>query len=170
MAIAVIVAWLAYYLICFLVTHPVVPKIIELASPLAENLNLELVDAVFQTNRTPPVLRIDIRNPDGDTSLENCEQMSRVLEEELDLSEIISGAYVLEISSPGISRTLTTDREFTAFKGFAVTVKTFAPYKNQKEWQGRLQHRDETAIHINNKGKAIAIPRDLVAKVQLDDG
>lgn len=151
-------------------THPVVPQIIALASPLAKNLDLELVDAVFQTNRTPPVLRIDVKNPLGDTSLENCEQMSRVLEEQLDLDEIIPGAYVLEISSPGISRTLSSDREFIAFKGFAVTIKTFAPYKNKKQWQGRLQHRDETAIHINNKGKAISIPRDLVAKVQLDDG
>ena len=151
-------------------THPVVPKIIELASPLAENLSLELVDAVFQTNKTPPVLRIDVRNPHSDTSLENCEQMSRILEEQLDLSEIIPGAYVLEISSPGISRTLTTDREFIAFKGFGVIVKTFAPYKNKKQWEGRLQYRDETTLHINNKGKAIAIPRDLVAKVQLDDG
>ena len=150
--------------------HPVVPKIIEGASPLAEELNLELVDAVFQTNKTPPILRLDIRNPHGDTSLENCEQMSRVLEEKLDLTEIIPGAYVLEISSPGISRILTTDREFIAFKGFAVIVKTFAPYKNKKQWQGRLQYRDEKVIEINDKGKAIAIPRELVAKVQLDDG
>ncbi len=150
-------------------THPVVPQIIELASPLAQELNLELVDAVFQTNKTPPILRIDVRNPHSDTSLENCEQMSRILEEKLDLTEIIPGAYVLEISSPGISRTLTTDREFIAFKGFAVTIKTFAPYKNKKEWKGRLQQRDETAIHINQKGKAIAIPRELVAKVQLDE-
>ena len=150
-------------------THPVVPQIIELASPLAEDLDLELVDAVFQTNKTPPILRIDVRNPHGDTSLENCEQMSIILSEKLDLTEIIPGAYVLEISSPGISRTLTSDREFIAFKGFAVSIKTFAPYKNKKEWQGRLQHRDETAIHINQKGKAIAIPRELVAKVQLDD-
>ncbi len=150
-------------------THPVVPQIIELASDLAKDLELELVDAIFQTNKTPPVLRIDVRNSQGDTSLENCEQMSRLLEEKLDLTEIIPGAYVLEISSPGISRTLTTDREFIAFKGFAVTVKTFAPYKDQKHWQGRLQCRDETAIHINNKGKAIAIPRELIAKVQLDD-
>ncbi|MEN9870636.1 MAG: hypothetical protein RLZZ171_1624, partial [Cyanobacteriota bacterium] len=89
-------------------THPLVPKIIELASPLAEDLNLELVDAVFQTNKTPPILRIDVRNFEGDTSLENCEQMSRMLEEKLDLTEIIPGAYVLEISSPGVSRTLTT--------------------------------------------------------------
>ncbi|MEM6613258.1 MAG: ribosome maturation factor RimP [Cyanobacteria bacterium P01_C01_bin.72] len=151
-------------------THPVVPKIIELASPLAHELRLELVDAVFQTNKTPPILRIDVRNPHGNTSLENCEQMSRILEEKLDLTEIIPGAYVLEISSPGISRTLTTDREFIAFKGFGVSIKTFAPYKNKKQWQGRLQKRDEAAIHINDKGKAIAIPRDLVAKVQLEDG
>lgn len=150
-------------------THPVVPRIIELASPLAKNLNLELVDAVFQTNKTPPILRIDVRNLQTDTSLENCEQMSRILEEKLDLAEIISGAYVLEISSPGISRTLTTDRDFIAFKGFAVIVKTFAPYKNQKQWQGRLQQRDETTLHLNQKGKAIAIPRELIAKVQLDD-
>lgn len=150
-------------------THPVVPQIIELASPLAKELNLELVDAVFQTNKTPPILRIDVRNPHADTSLENCEQMSRILEEKLDLTEIIPGAYVLEISSPGISRTLTTDREFIAFKGFAVTIKTFAPYKNKKEWLGRLQKRDDTAIHINQKGKAIAIPRELVAKVQLGE-
>ena len=151
-------------------THPVVPKIIELASPLAEELGLELVDAVFQTNKTPPNLRIDVRNPNGDTSLEHCEQMSRALDEKLDLTEIIPSAYVLEISSPGISRILTTDREFIAFKGFAVKIKTFAPYKNKKQWQGRLQYRDEKVIEINDKGKAIAIPRELVAKVQLDDG
>ena len=150
-------------------THPVVPKIIELASPLAEGLGLELVDAVFQTNKTPPTLRIDVRNNSGDTSLENCEQMSRILGEKLDLDEIIPGAYVLEISSPGISRTLTTEREFIAFKGFAVSIKTFAPYKNKKEWKGRLQGRDETVVRINTKGKAIAIPRDLIAKVQLED-
>lgn len=151
-------------------THPVIPQIIELATPLAQTLNLELIDAVFQTNKTPPILRIDIRNPRAETSLENCEQMSRILEEKLDLAEVIPGNYVLEISSPGISRTLTTDREFIAFKGFAVTINTFAPYKNHKQWQGRLQNRDDSAIHINQKGKAIAIPRELVAKVQLDDG
>ena len=150
-------------------THPVIPQIIELASPLAKELNLELVDAVFQTNKTPPILRIDVRNPDTDTSLENCEQMSRILEEKLDLESIIPGNYVLEISSPGISSTLTTERDFTAFKGFTVTIKTVALYKNKQEWKGRLQKRDETAIHINQKGKAIAIPRELVAEVQLDE-
>ena len=150
-------------------THPVVPQIIELATPLAQELNLALVDAVFQTNKKPAVLRIDVRNLSTDTSLEDCERMSRALETQLDLAEIVPGSYVLEVSSPGISRTLSADREFVAFKGFPVTVKTFAPYKQQKEWLGNLQGRDETTIYINQKGKAIAIPRELVAKVSLTE-
>lgn len=151
-------------------THPLVNQIIELASPLAQELKLELVDAVFQTNKNPPILRIDVRNPNADTSLENCEQMSRILESKLDLAEIIPGAYVLEISSPGISRVLTRERDFIAFKGFMVKIETSAPYKNQTQWQGRLQNRDSKAIHISQKGKAIAIPLELVLKVELDDG
>jgi ribosome maturation factor RimP len=151
-------------------THPVVPQIIELAKPLAEQLNLELVDIVFQTNKNPPVLRVDVRNRSNDTSLADCEHMSRSLEAELDTTEIIPGSYVLEISSPGIPKTLTTDREFISFKGFGIDIETHAPYKQQQQWQGKLLHRDDKAIYINQKGKTIAIPRNLVAKVQLQDG
>jgi ribosome maturation factor RimP len=147
----------------------VISQIIDLATPLAQELNLELVDVVLQTNKKPPVLRVDIRNPTADTSLDDCERMSRALEAKLDATEILSSSYVLEISSPGISRLLTTDREFIAFKGFAVIVKTFAPYKEQKEWQGKLLGRDAEAVYINQRGKAIAIPCNLVAKVQLND-
>ena len=150
-------------------SHPLIPQIIELATPIAQQLNLEVVGAVFQTNQRPPILRVDVRNLSNDTSLNDCEQMSRELETALDDTEVIPGAYVLEISSPGISRQLTTDREFVSFKGFSVIVKTFAPYKDQKEWQGKLQGRDEQAVYLNRQGRAIAIPRELIAKVQLND-
>ncbi len=150
-------------------THSLVPQIIELATPIAQKLNLEVVDVVFQTNKNPPVLRIDIRNLLQDTGLEDCEQMSKVLEAQLDATALITGAYVLEVSSPGITRNLTTDREFITFKGFVVVVKTFAPYKNQKLWKGKLQGRDENNVYLNQKGKTITIPRHLVAKVQIDD-
>ena len=58
-------------------THPLVPQIIELASPLASGIGLEIVGAVFQTNQSPPVLRIDVRNPNQeDTGLDDCERLS----------------------------------------------------------------------------------------------
>lgn len=149
--------------------HPLIPQILDLAGPVAESLGLEVVGAVFHTNQRPPVLRVDIRNPMSDTGLNDCEQMSRSLEAALDAAEIIPDAYVLEISSPGISRLLTTDREFISFKGFGVVVATSEPYAGQQEWTGQLIARDEAAVHINQKGRAIAIPRSLVTRVQLDE-
>jgi ribosome maturation factor RimP len=95
--------------------------------------------------------------------------MSRALEEILDASEVLSGAYVLEISSPGISRELASDREFISFKGFDVVVQTHETYLNQRELRGKLLLRDEQAVHINQKGKAIAIPREIISRVRLDD-
>lgn len=149
--------------------HPLIPQIIELATPVAEQLQLEVVGAVFHTNQNPPVLRVDIRNPQQDTGLEDCERMSRALEPALDEANIIPDAYVLEISSPGISRQLTTDREFISFKGFAVIVTTSQPYEGQQEWTGQLIRRDENSVYLNQKGRAIAIPRPLVSKVQLNE-
>ncbi|MDP8965162.1 MAG: ribosome maturation factor RimP [Cyanobacteriota bacterium] len=150
-------------------THPLIPQLIDLATPVAEDLGLEVVGAVFHTNRRPPVLRVDIRNSVGDTGLDDCERMSRALEEKLDQVNLIPDTYVLEISSPGISRQLTTDREFLSFKGFSVIVTASEPYEGHKEWRGKLVGRDDSGVHLNQKGRAIAIPRELVTRVQLND-
>lgn len=150
-------------------THPLIPQIIDLATPIAQELGLEVVSAVFQTHQNPSVLRVDIRNPKADTSLNDCEQMSRALEATLDSLDAIPEAYVLEVSSPGTSRTLTTDREFIAFKGFPVRVETDRPFEGRQKWTGQLVGRDETAVRLNRKGRLVAIPREFVAAVQLND-
>lgn len=150
-------------------THPLVPQIIDLATPVAQQLGLEIVGIVFHTNQRPPVLRVDIRNPQQDTGLDDCERMSRALEASLDVAEIIPDAYVLEVSSPGISRQMITDRDFISFKGFPVVISTSPPYAGQQEWIGQLIRRDETTVYLNRKGRVIEIPRSLVTRVQLDE-
>ncbi|MCY7285032.1 MAG: ribosome maturation factor RimP [Cyanobacteria bacterium CAN_BIN43] len=147
--------------------HPLIPQITELATPVAAALGLDVVGAVFHTNQSPPVLRIDIRNQQQDTSLQDCALMSQALEAVLDESEVIPDAYVLEVSSPGISRTLITDREFISFKGFPVEVTTLEPYKGQNIWTGNLVRREDESVYLSQKGRAIAIPRPLIERVQL---
>jgi ribosome maturation factor RimP len=95
--------------------------------------------------------------------------MTHALEPALDASNLIPDAYVLEISSPGISRVLTSDREFIAFKGFKVCVTTAEPYEHQTQWSGQLVGRDNTTLVISQKGRIISIPRHLVTTVQLDE-
>jgi len=147
--------------------HPLIPQITELATPVAAALGLDVVGAVFHTNQSPPVLRIDIRNQQQDTSLQDCALMSQALEAVLDESEVIPDAYVLEVSSPGISRTLITDREFISFKGFPVEVTTLEPYKGQNIWTGNLVRREDESVYLSQKGRAIAIPCPLIERVQL---
>jgi ribosome maturation factor RimP len=150
-------------------THPLIPQIIDLATPVAAELGLEVVSIVFHTNQNPPVLRIDIFNPLQDIRLDDCERMSRAFEASLDAAEIIPDAYVLEVSSPGISRQLVTDREFISFKGFPVVISTSPPYEQQQEWIGLLIRRDETTVYLNQKGRVVEILRNLITKVQMDE-
>lgn len=151
-------------------THPLIPQILKLATPIAESLGLEVVTAVFHTNQSPPILRVDIRNLHQDTSLDDCEQMSLALEPVLDEGSLIPDAYVLEVSSPGIPQQLTSDREFVSFKGFPVKIETSPSYEGHKEWIGQLIRRDENAVYLNKKGRSIAIPRSFIIKVELDEG
>jgi ribosome maturation factor RimP len=150
-------------------SHPLIPQIIDIAAPVAANLGLEVVGAVFHTHQNPPVLRIDIRNEEQDTSLNDCERMSRALEAALDASDLDLDAYVLEVSSPGISRSLTTDREFISFKGFPVEVTSTEPVNGTTSWTGQLIRRDDTSVYINQKGRSIAIPRQSIDQVLLVD-
>lgn len=148
--------------------HPLIPQVIELAAPIADSVGLEIVDAVFQTNQSPPVLRVDVRNPaQEDTGLNDCERLSIALTEALDESNLIPDAYVLEVSSPGVSDVLSSDRDFQVFKGFPVEVRLIEPYKNKQIWQGSLIGRDDDKLTLNLKGRPIKIPRELVQSVQL---
>ncbi|NJN23572.1 MAG: ribosome maturation factor RimP [Acaryochloridaceae cyanobacterium RL_2_7] len=148
-------------------THPLINKLIPLAQPIAKELGLEILDAVFQTNQSPPVLRFDVRNVTADTGLEDCEKLSRELDALLEQSHLIPDAYVLEVSSPGLSDILTEDRDFVTFRGFPVLVHTQEPYKKSQEWTGLLVERNEKALKLNLKGRMVSIPLELIDWVKL---
>lgn len=147
--------------------HPCIPPVLDLANPIAAALNLEVVHAVFQTNHHPPVLRIDIRCREGNTSLEDCERMSRALEEALEQHQTLSESYVLEVSSPGIPEILTTDQEFISFKGFPVMVEVHTPTKGVQHHRGNLVARDDQQVIINQKGRSLKFDRQAVTQVRL---
>jgi ribosome maturation factor RimP len=138
--------------------------------PVAERLGLDVVEAVFQTNHSPPVLRIDVRSrQQEDTSLDECAHMSQALESVLDDTNLIPDAYVLEVSSPGISSELISDRDFIVFKGFMVEVHLSEPHKNRRTWAGQLLKRDDEHVYLTRKGKPAKLPRGLVQTVRLSD-
>lgn len=153
--------------------HPLVSEVAALAAPIAAELELDVVAVVFQTDRSPPILRVDVRprNADTDTSLDDCERMSRALEARLDASNAIAAdaSYILEISSPGLSEELTSDRDYESFRGFPVRAIVDPPHKGKTEWRGRLQTRDDQMLYLNQKGRRISLPREAIVRVLLDE-
>jgi ribosome maturation factor RimP len=112
-------------------------------------------------------LRINIRNSAQETGLNDCEQMSRALEEILDQQVTIPEAYVLEISSPGVSKLLSSERDFISFRGFAVLVTTTVTDENHQQWRGTLQKRDSQKLYLNQKGRIVEIPVQIIESVEL---
>ncbi len=149
--------------------HPIVPQVEALATPIAADLGVELVHIVFHTNQHPPVLRVDIRplEPDVDTSLSDCEAMSLALEARLDEVDLVGGNYVLEVSSPGLAEILTSERDFTVFKGFPVEVTVDPPHKDRSQWLGTLVSREADSVVITQKGRKVKLPRSSVKQVML---
>jgi ribosome maturation factor RimP len=76
---------------------------------------------------------------------------------------------VLEVSSPGVSPQLVSDRDLLVFKGFMVEVQLSEAYRGKQLWVGQLVRRDDSAVVLNQKGKAISLPRELVQSVQLSN-
>jgi ribosome maturation factor RimP len=151
--------------------HPLVPQVQALAEPIARELGFELVHIVFHTNQHPPVLRIDIRplDPSQETSHAHCETMSQALEPHLDAVDWMTQSYILEVSSPGLSDLLTSERDFTVFKGFPVAVEVDPPYKGKSTWFGHLLSREPEVIALSQKGRRIEIPREHVQRVILQE-
>jgi ribosome maturation factor RimP len=99
-----------------------------LAESVAHPLGLCIVDVKFGQQGKRRTLEVTIHRQSGSVSLDDCERVSRRLEQLLDEAAatsgpIVEGAYLLEVQSPGIDRQLKTEREFRSFVGQKVLVQ-----------------------------------------------
>lgn len=115
----------------------IIKTVEQLAEPIADKNNFELVDVEFIKEGPNWYLRIYI-DKEGGISIDDCELVSRSIEGVLEDKDFIEQAYILEVSSPGIDRVLKKDNEFVKYKGRIVDIKLYKPINNNKEFQGEL--------------------------------
>ena len=124
--------------------------------------DFELVDVEYVKERDW-YLRVFV-DKTGGIDLDDCQDLSEQLSERLDELDIISGAYILEVSSPGIDRILKKDKDFLREAGKVVDVTLYAPIDGKKIFVGELVGRDENFLHIKDLSP---LPREKVAQVRL---
>ena len=130
----------------------------------------DICDVKLHTHQKPMTLQVQIRRNDSnhyDVSLEDCARLSGPIGEAIEASSLLSEAYVLEISSPGINEFLTEDRDFKTFKGFPVEVLSITENGLELNQKGLLHERNESHLVLNMKGKITRISIGLVKSVRL---
>ncbi len=150
------------------VPHPLTPDLERHAAQVASQAGLELEGVEVLTHRIPMTVRVRVQRRDGsDVSLDECAALSGPLGEVLDAEGLIEGAYVLEVSSPGIADELHSDRDFHSFRGFPVEVLRRESSGGPSRLLGLLLGRDDQAVRLNLRGRTLCIPREEVLQVRL---
>jgi ribosome maturation factor RimP len=135
--------------------------------PAVQARGLTLVDLEVRGHGRRTAVRIYVDKPGGVT-IDDCQGLSREVGDLIDVADVVSGSYDLEVSSPGLDRELRRDREFRWALGRLVRVWTRDPVDGRRELSGRLVLVDEAALTLATTDGPRQVSRSLVAKARLE--
>ncbi len=149
-------------------------EILEQITPLIENTamryNLIPVEIEFVKENHRWYLRVYLFSYDHPVTLEDCENVTRSMEDFLD--ELIPCKYYLEVSSPGLERKFKSEKEYIIFRGRNVSIKLKEQPTDGSEqiFKAKLVEYDEnegiTVIRLKDE-KEMIIPMDKIKNTRL---
>jgi ribosome maturation factor RimP len=136
-------------------------RISEIAERVASSEGLELVDVEVRGGSHNRIVRVYIDKPAG-VSHADCELVSRQLGPILDVEDLISGRYTLEVSSPGLDRKLLRPADYERFQGRKARIQLQDARKGRQQLTGRLRGYKDGEISLE-------IGRESVVRFRFED-
>ncbi|OGP69056.1 MAG: hypothetical protein A2169_13760 [Deltaproteobacteria bacterium RBG_13_47_9] len=145
----------------------IVDRVQAIANPILLNEGLELVEIQYRREARGWVLRLYI-DKEGGITLDDCTRTSQEVGRSLDIEDFILTPYTLEVSSPGLTRSLIDEKDFIRYCNHLIKVKTFSLIENRRQFKGKLLKVSEKQIEIETEGGIFRIPLSNVAKANLE--
>ena len=150
--------------------HEILEKITQLIENTAIRYNLIPVEIEFVKENHRWYVRIYIYSYEKDVTLDDCENMTRSLNEFLDT--LIPVKYYLEVSSPGLERKFKSDKEFLIFKGRRVSIKLKEALEGETEiiFKGEIVDWDDNeglTFFRFEDGQELKIPKENIKSAKL---
>jgi len=136
-------------------------KLQTIAAKICQSQNLHLVEVKVRGSARQPLLEVFADSEQGIT-LRQCENLSRLIQDELDMDEAFMGGYRLNVSSPGLDRPLSEDWEFNKNLGKKVIV-VFTENGESRTTEGVLNSFDAHELVVDQK----PISRSTITKVKV---
>ncbi len=146
----------------------IIKQVEALAEPLCDSEGLELVHVEYQRESAGRILRLYIDRAGG-VALDDCVNVSRQLNDLLDVYLDDIGSYNLEVTSPGPERPLSKPQDYERFKGRRAKIKTWQPVNDQKNFTGIILGAAADQIKLSSNEKTVVIPYGNISKARLVD-
>ncbi len=145
----------------------IVDRVCAIVNPVVSDEGMELVEVEYRRESRGWVLRLYIDKAGGVT-LDDCTRISQEVGRSLDVEDLISVPYTLEVSSPGLNRPLRKEEDFIRYRNQNIKVKTLNPIENRRQFRGKLLGVLENRIEIEIDERIFQIPLSNVAKANLE--
>jgi ribosome maturation factor RimP len=128
----------------------VADRVRDLVLPILADRHLDLYDV----EHAGGVLRVVV-DREGGLDLDALSDATRAVSRALDEADPLSSRYTLEVTSPGLERTLRTPEHFAGAVGETVKIKTAPGADNERRVEGVLDAADGLGISVRTgKGDA----------------
>ncbi|MFP6712142.1 MAG: ribosome maturation factor RimP [Rhodospirillales bacterium] len=142
-------------------------KVQDLISPALESMGYEIVRVQISGDKNK-TLQVMAERPDGkNMTVEDCASISREISAILDVDDPISGAYSLEVSSPGIDRPLVRLKDFERYAGFDARVDMNFLIEGRKKFKGKLLGIQNDKVEIRVKEETFELPFGDIRRAKL---
>ncbi|MDD3804643.1 MAG: ribosome maturation factor RimP [bacterium] len=143
-----------------------VERLEAIIEPILARENYELVDIEFVRAGRHSYLRLFV-DKDGGVTLDDCEHISCTVGAYLDESDLMTEAYHLEVSSPGLDRVIKKEKDFRRFAGRKASITTFYPIEDRRKFNGMLKGLKEGKVLIEVEDVVYVIPLEDISKTRL---
>jgi len=147
-------------------TDTIIEKIKQVALPLCQAEDFEIVHLEFVSGHKETILRLYLDKPGG-IKLDDCVYVSRQLGDLIDVHVDELGSYRLEVSSPGPNRPLNKKSDYIRFKGERIKVETSEVISDKKKFTGILEMINDDSVVLDVDGSRIEISDHLILKARL---
>jgi ribosome maturation factor RimP len=142
-------------------------RVAHTIEPSLEAMGYCLVRVVISSGRRPTLQVMAERRDDQPMTVEDCAQISHSVSALLDVADPIAGAYMLEISSPGIDRPLVRTEDYDRFSGFEARIELSRPIEGRKRFRGRLLGTSADSVRLATGTGEVRLPLADVARAKL---
>jgi ribosome maturation factor RimP len=119
-------------------TKGLTDRIADMISPSLEAMGYDVVRLRYTGGGRPTLQIMAERISDGQMGIDDCEEVSRAVSAIMDVEDPIAEAFSLEVSSPGVDRPLTRQKDFERYTGHDVRVELDIPLDGRKRFKGVL--------------------------------